>query len=422
MIFDEVEVNLNNIKQNKYGKYEWSKYIGETINITCKGTTYIFRIKDYKNKKYTLQCQDKSFSVPCRALLDNSIATQFYACMFPYERKLITTNPWMLKYVSEDILKEHTMASKLKVEVECDCCGNKSIISLGVLAKNKKLKCVYCNDKLSSFPEKMVMGLFKVLNIKFKKEVSRYDFDWINKYKYDFYLEGYNVFIEVDGSIHKENNESKFYGRRTYEEIKATDEQKNLLCELNGFKLIRLECFKSDFQYIKNSILNSELASIINLETVDWDEVLKYCETNFMLEMCKFWKNCKDMNIVAKEFNVCIETVRKYLKLGSKIWDWCNYSVESQIKALGDNLTLCNIVGKSKPIDVYKDGEYINSYQSALYLSKVSEQELGIKLLNSRISSVANGQRNHHHGYTFKYSDKPIEYFLNKEVDDSHES
>lgn len=63
MTFDKVEVDLNNIKQNKYGKYEWSKYIGETINITCKGNVYVCEIKKYENKKYTLEYQDKDFII-----------------------------------------------------------------------------------------------------------------------------------------------------------------------------------------------------------------------------------------------------------------------------------------------------------------------------------------------------------------------
>ena len=151
---------------------------------------------------------------------------------------------------------------------------------------------------------------------------------------------------------------------------------------------------------------------------------MELCENNRFYDLCKFWSENKTLTTtdLSEIYGLSKNAIKESLIRGSKIWDWCNYTVE-----LGRNLGkiksgLSKTITKSKPIDIYKDDKYINSYQSASYLSKISEEELGIKLLSAKISAVANGDRITHKGFTFKYSDKPIEYFLNKEECDSDES
>ena len=39
--------------------------------------------------------------------------------------------------------------------------------------------------------------------------------------------------------------------------------------------IIRIECYKSEFEYIKNNILNSELSTILKLNDFDWIKLEK---------------------------------------------------------------------------------------------------------------------------------------------------
>ena len=62
-------------------------------------------------------------------------------------------------------------------------------------------------------------------------------------------------------------------------------------------------------------------------------------------------------------------------------------------------------VNNKKPFKLYKDGIYIDTFESARVLEKISEERFGIKLLRPQISMCLNGKyskTNIYKGFTFK--------------------
>ena len=50
---------------------------------------------------------------------------------------------------------------------------------------------------------------------------------------------------------------------------------KDYLAISNGYDIIRIDCMKSDFEYIKCNVLKSKIAEIVNFEKTNWDELEK---------------------------------------------------------------------------------------------------------------------------------------------------
>jgi hypothetical protein len=68
-----------------------------------------------------------------------------------------------------------------------------------------------------------------------------------------------------------------------------------------------------------------------------------------------------------------------------------------------DNMTVYESNNNGKQIEILKDGISLGIYDSCNLLSRVSENEFGVKLLASKMWQVCNGIRKSHQGYTFRY-------------------
>ena len=72
--------------------------------------------------------------------------------------------------------------------------------------------------------------------------------------------------------------------------------------------------------WIKSSILNSELNNIFNLSDIDWDKADEFATNNLVKEICNFYnlnKNLSQKDICYK-FKISHGTLIKYLKKGGK--------------------------------------------------------------------------------------------------------
>lgn len=58
---------------------------------------------------------------------------------------------------------------------------------------------------------------------------------------------------------------------------------------------------------------------------------------------------------------------------------------------------------KGKKIEIFKDGVPLGVFDSSRDLARKSEDLFGVKLNDTNITMVANGKRNHHKGFTFKF-------------------
>ena len=83
---------------------------------------------------------------------------------------------------------------------------------------------------------------------------------------------------------------------------------------------------KSECNYIKNNILNSELSKIFDLSIVDWELCDEKAQKNLVKEACDLYcTKLYGVNEIAHILKIKNSTVIKYLKSGTK-FGWCNYS------------------------------------------------------------------------------------------------
>ena len=99
----------------------------------------------------------------------------------------------------------------------------------------------------------------------------QYSPKWIKPKRYDFYIKNKNLIIEVDGGLGHGNN--KTIDNKTPEETKAIDDYKDKMAEKNGINVIRINCFKSEWNFIKNNIMNSNLPNLLGFKEDMVDKV-----------------------------------------------------------------------------------------------------------------------------------------------------
>lgn len=309
---------------------------------------------------------------------------------------IATTNPKLgnLLWDKNDKYK-YTKNSNQKVNWKCPDCDeiikNKKISNI-----NKEgLSCPKCGDKLP-YPEKFVFNFLQQLNIDF---TYQYNPEWIKPKRYDFYFElnRQRYIVETDGDWHnKDNNISG----QTKEDSKYIDDMKNKLAREHNIEVIRIDCKKSELEWIKEYILHSKLNNLFDLSKIDWLQCHKFACNNLVKKVCNLWNNeVYSTKKISEIMKLNRTTIIKYLKQGSKIWDWCDYDPkEESFKASRKSGKM-----NGKLVEIYKDGISLGKFESCAELERQSEELFGFKLLQSKISNVCNSKRKTHKGFTFKY-------------------
>jgi hypothetical protein len=248
-----------------------------------------------------------------------------------------------------------------------------------------------------------MFNILEQLKIDFKTEYSP---EWIKPMRYDFYFKLYNqeYIIEMDGGlghgniIHSKSNKTK-------EETLKIDNYKDEQAKLHSIEIIRIDCQKSELEYIKNSILNSGLDKIYNLKKIDWNKCEEFALSNRVKEICELKKNNPELTTVeiGEIMRLNRNTVLKYLTKGSKIWNWVNYDgTEERTKAMNKAWNISSkICGKQ--VEIFKEGKSLGVFNNCHELSRQSEELFNIKLDFSAISRVCRNKKKQYKGYTFKY-------------------
>ena len=206
--------------------------------------------------------------------------------------------------------KTFTFSSKRMVKLRCPICGTEKTKRVVDVTKNA-IACPKCGDGFS-YPNKFMWNLLSQLKINFDSEVT---FGWSQNKRYDFLL-GNNL-IEMDGAFHKG---SKY---KSYVEVKEIDELKDKLAIDNGYNIIRIECYQSDFEYIKNNILDSSLSQILELDKIDWIELEKELITNNLVKVASTifneYNGIKNISEMAKMINLTTAKFSNLLKTATRI-------------------------------------------------------------------------------------------------------
>ena len=240
---------------------------------------------------------------------------------------LWTTHPEIASLLlnPEDGYK-YSKSLKVKVDWKCPECSkvikNKTIGNVYY----QGLKCNSCSDGMS-FPEKVMYNILHNLNIEFEYDRGFY---WSNKKRYDFYIQDLNLLIEVHGRQHYDRVYSEKSGRTLLEE-KINDKKKRRMAELSNNKLIEIDCRNSDFEFIKNNILNSELNNYIKIKDVEWDTVKKLSYKSIIKKASDYWVSGIENTLeISKLLSISRNTVINYLKKASDL-GWCNYDAKLEM-------------------------------------------------------------------------------------------
>lgn len=216
---------------------------------------------------------------------------------------------------------KYTDGSNKSLDWRCLNCGEINKNKKVAWVKSRSLSCTNCSDGIS-FPEKFMNNTLNYFNIVFQRQKT---FNWSEGKLYDFYLEynGQKIIIETHGGQHYFESYRK--GARNLIEEQANDKYKYDMAMSNGIdKYIVIDCRYSELEWIKDNILNSELASIFNLSNINWSEIEMESRKSLHLKILDLWNNGNHLDSIIEEIPLSEYTIKKILRRFSKIGK-CKY-------------------------------------------------------------------------------------------------
>lgn len=239
--------------------------------------------------------------------------------------KIIDTHPEFVGWLfDKEDAKKYSYGTSKKVDWICPQCGwivkNKSINH--VINRNH-VPCPRCSDGVS-YPNKFMYDMLLQLNVEF---ISEYMPDWIKPKRYDFYIPIYDIIIEMDGNIGHGN---KTFDNLTPDESVFIDNYKDKKALDNGIEVIRIDSRISDLKYIKNSIVNSKLSTLFDLNNVDFLLCNKNAYSSLKIRVCDLWNKYHEMEDILREVKLPRGTIIKYLKDCSE-YGLCDYNPKEQM-------------------------------------------------------------------------------------------
>lgn len=414
---DDFEIFVGHFKDCKLGRFlkkhtnEFKINIGhingDVIIIDRKySVRYDINKNKYNEKLYRYRCKKCGYEgwvVENGAMNNKGCACCSSQVTVQGINDIPTTAPWMVKYFQggEIEASQYCKSSSKKIKPICPDCGRikgKSVTISNIYDKHS-IGCS-CGDG-NSYNEKIMESILEQLNIKAIKEYSPF---WAKLKRYDYYIEKYNILIEMNGEQHYKNKFT-IKSDSTLEIEQQNDMYKEQLAKENGIKhYIQLDCRYSQLEYIKNSILNSELPQLLNFKEndVDWNKCEEFALSNLCKKACEIKRDNPEMTTteIGSILKLDKTTIIRYLKKGSKIWDWCNYDTkEEKLKNSSRNGKL-----KGKPVEIFKDEISLGIvFPSCSELERKSKELFGFRLGRCDISNVCNGKKNQYKGFTFEY-------------------
>ena len=307
--------------------------------------------------------------------------------LVPGVNDVYSLRPDLLKYFkNKEDAKKLRPYSKEKVKLKCPDCGYEKEICMCTLSEYG-FSCPVCKDGVS-YPNKVLRSLLSLLNVEYELEKN---FSWSKSYKYDGYIKikRDNILVEMDGEYH--SKECLYF--KSNSQVKERDEEKEKLAKENGFILIRIDCSKSDFAFIKDNILKSGLSKFADLTKIDWKECAQKAESSLVKEVCEYYNNHFNMSLkdMAKELRLDRNTFSKYLRRGYEA-GFCKINPKR--------------IGSSKIVSVLnKNGKILKSYVSVKVCSDMILKDLGVSEINIDKLKKLIKSNTPYQGYTFKYAE-----------------
>jgi len=318
---------------------------------------------------------------------------------------LWTTHPEIAQLLKYPEIGHGISYGKTEPEIFiCPDCGYKKSININSLIRQEKFPCPNCGDSIS-YPEKFGIFLFNQLEEIYIVNNFEYQYNpnWIKPKRYDFYFElddkGY--ILEIDGGL-GHGNYNPFIGQSA-EETQAIDDYKDKLAREHGIEVIRIDCRKSNLEYIKINILHSRLSELFDLSNINWLKCHEFACSSLVKKACELWSNGIDnTKEIGKIMKLGLNTISGYLKQGAKL-GWCDYDPEEIQRMNGKNLSQ----KRFKPVvQLSLDGKFIAEYKGAIE----AEEILKIKNINTGISACCNSRLKTANNYRWMFKE---DYYKN---------
>jgi len=243
------------------------------------------------------------------------------------------THPHLVQFlVNKEDAFNYTMGTDNKIFIRCEKCGNeKEMLFYSYLKQG--LCCEKCSDG-KPFSEKYFYSFLDQLStIKFQTQLSKTTFDWCENYKYDFYLNTFEIIVETHGLQHYK--EIKGSNWNSLKEIQENDISKEKIAKENNIKnYVILDCRESNGEWIRRNIMESNLPKLLNFieSDIDWLQCYEFACNSLVKEVCEDWRNgIKNTLELATKYKIHRGTVVEYLKQGVDLgWSDYNSKEESQ--------------------------------------------------------------------------------------------
>lgn len=280
---------------------------------------------------------------------------------------------------------KYMSCTNVKLTWKCPTCYNIKETSGNNVAK-QGICCSECNDT-RSYPEKVMTALLNSLNIEYEFDKS---ISWSNNKRYDFYIPSLNTIIETHGKQHYSG--LAFTRNRDFEAEKSNDLLKRKLAISNGIEnYIEIDCRKSTFSYIKDSIIESGLLSILNIKDITINAQDVKLLDNKMHETWKLANEGYTIKYISKKLNKSEFCINQYIRKGMEI-EKCNYDFDVYKKTRKKVISLHVEDGTLKLYDSVKD--------AAITIGLKSYSHIGLCCKHNKMSR----------GYKFMYYDEYIKY------------
>lgn len=221
------------------------------------------------------------------------------------------------KYLTEEQMKMYMPQSSRKISVKCPDCGRQKVIT--PVALFYRGLCCTCGDGYS-YPNKFMYNLLEQLQVQY---IHEYSPDWANGKRYDIYIPSSNCIIENNGLQHYKHTG---FTNRGLKEEQENDYLKKEISLQNGIEhYIVIDCSKSDVDYIKNSVMNSELPSILNFKKndINWLKCEEFAMSNLVKVVADL--RCQGLTIskISEKTKISAATISIYLRKAKRL-NWIN--------------------------------------------------------------------------------------------------
>ena len=302
----------------------------------------------------------------------------------------------LLKYiVHKSDAHKYTSCSGKKILCKCPICDYTKMVAISNLSSHG-FSCNFCSDGIS-YPNKFMYCLLNQLKIHYIPEKI---FSWCTNKLYDIYIPSLNTIIENHGKQHYIKSFESLWGR-TLDEEKENDLFKYNIAKENGIShYIIIDCSESNLEYIKNSIINTDLPLLLQFSEndIDWNLCHNYALKPIVKEVCEYWEShYKNITCTKDHFKMDIHTIMEYLEKGSKV-GYCSY-----IKGYSDSKSLATKQVNSKPIYNVENNIYFFSCNEC---EEYFKSRFNDKTFSGRGLYVYINNYKKYHNNTFVYINK----------------